>query len=239
MVREETLRDANAELIITIDGADGKPLRKSYKSRLFHIEPDGAMIAERPDHAVLDAVLAVGDAVEVLIVRSGQRFMGQSKVADVVSRQINEQLRVTCFRLAPAERIRIDQRRAFFRARSATSDHPEITVHAADPGRAWSIDGLMVNVGGGGVGVVVRADRKTLRDLEQFQHFTCEFFVGSDEKPATIAARLAHVATMEHGRIYLGLEFILPADKEGKAEQDRMVQFAAWLQRQSLKKRRA
>lgn len=238
-IREEVLRDANAELIVTIDGADGKPLRKTYKSRLFDIEVDGTMVAERPDAAVMDDVLGVNAQLGVLVVHNGQRMMSESRVLEVVSRQINERLRVTCYRLKPAQRIRIDQRRAFFRARSATSDHAEITVRAADPGAKWDVQGLMVNVGGGGLGVVVHAGRTVLRDVQQFSRFDCEFFVGSEDRDTNYLARLAHVSTMEHGRIYLGLEFVLPEGKEGKAEQDRMVQFAAWLQRQALKRRRA
>lgn len=224
---------------MTVDGADGKPLRKTYKSRLFDIEPDGTMVAERPDAAVLDNVLAVNALLGVLVVHNGQRMMANSRVLEVVSRQINERLRVTCYRLKPATRICIDQRRAFFRARSATSDHAQITLRAADPDAKWDVQGLMVNVGGGGLGVVVHADRTVLRDIQQFGRFDCEFFIGSENQDTVFSARLAHVSTIEHGRIYLGLEFVLPEGKEGKAEQDRMVQFAAWLQRQALKRRRA
>lgn len=236
---EEVRRDANAELIVTLDGADGQALRKSYKSRLFAIEPDGTMLAERSDAAVMDNALAVGDPLAVLVVHHGQRLIVESKVLDVIVHQVNDHLRLTCYRLQKGQQVRIDQRRAFFRAKSATSDHADITIRCGDPGTNWSMTGLLVNVGGGGLGVVLRADRRALREVQSFSRLVAEFHVGSDEKDAELVTRLAHIGAMEHGRIYLGLEYVVPEGKPGKELQDRMVQYAAWLQRQSLKKRRA
>lgn len=238
-IREEARRDANAELIITLNGADGQPMRKAYKSRLFAIEPDGTMLAERSDAAVMDNTLAVGDAVAVMVVNHGQRLMADSKVLDVVLHQVNNKLRLTCYRLQKGEQVRIDQRRAFFRAKSATSEHADITLRCGDPGTTWSMTGLLVNVGGGGLGVVLRADRRALRDVQSLRRIIAELHIGSDSSDAAIRTRLAHICAMEHGRLYLGLEYDLPEGKPGKDLQDQMVQYAAWLQRQSLKKRRA
>ncbi|MEM1355238.1 MAG: hypothetical protein AAGC44_03720 [Planctomycetota bacterium] len=238
-VREEARRDANVELIITVEGADGQPLRKVYKSRVFGIKPDGTMLAERSDAAMMDNALAVGDKVAVMVINHGQRLMVQSRVLEVVLHRVNDSLRLTCYRLKKGEQVRIDQRRSFFRAKSATSDHAEIKVRSGDPDTHWSMKALLVNVGGGGIGVVLKANRRTMAEVQSYSRLVAELHIGSESKDAEITTRLAHIAPIDECRLYLGLEYVLPEGKAGDDLQDRMVQYAAWLQRQSLKKRRA
>jgi len=230
-------RDGGVE--IAPRGASADDARKVYKSRLFNVEKDGTIIIERPDQSVLDHAFRIGDTVELLLVVNNQRLLGDCELKKVGARQINKATRVTCFELSPARRVRLDQRRSFFRVNTAAADLGPLKLLAEGQPIENEVEARMVNLGGGGVGVAVRAQRDVLRRLQEHERFRCRMDILSDEEVVDLPVKLVHISPLDTTGLYLGLRFELPEGKEGKALENRLVQYGVWLQRRQLKRRRA
>lgn len=220
-------------------GATENETRKVYKSRLFKIEADGAIIVERPDGSVIDHAFSIGDTVELLLVVNNQRMLGDCKLLRIEVQQINRSTRVTCLRLSPAARVRINQRRAFFRVNTAAADLGPVVLRAEKDAPEQAVSGRMVNLGGGGVGVAIRAGRDVLRQVQQQTRYHCRIEVESDDSVLDLTANLVHISPLDTTGLYLGLEFELPGGAAGKQIENQIMQYAAWLQRRQLQRRRA
>lgn len=220
-------------------GASESDARKVYKSRLFEVKSDGTLIVERPDQSVLDHAFKPGDTIELLLVKNNQRMLGDCELLGVEQWRINKSTKMTCFRLAPARRIREDQRRAFFRVNTAGSDLGTVKLLAEGLPNEDEVSGRMVNLGGGGIGISVRAHRDVLRELQAHAHYRCRLEIQSEQEVVDLAANLVHISPLDTTGLYLGLRFDFPDSSEGKAMESRLVQYGAWLQRQQLKRRRA
>ncbi|MFI4862012.1 MAG: PilZ domain-containing protein [Phycisphaerales bacterium JB063] len=220
-------------------GASTAETRKVYKSRLFAVQPDGTLIVERPDQSVLDHAFSIGDTIELLLVVNNQRMLGDCELLGVETRQINPKTRITCLKLAAARRIRADQRRTFFRVNTAGADLGAVGLlaHGADP--EDEIEARLVNLGGGGMGVCLRAHRDVLRRVQSSTRYRCRLEVRSEDAVVDLEAKLVHLSPLDTTGLYLGLEFDLPEGQAGKAMQARLTQYGTWLQRQQLKRRRA
>ncbi|MEM9414738.1 MAG: PilZ domain-containing protein [Planctomycetota bacterium] len=230
-------RDGGVE--IAPRGASEDDTRKVYKSRLFEVTKDGEIIVERPDQSVLDHAFRIGDTIELLLVVNNQRMLGDCELLEVEARQINRATRVTCFKLGAAKRVRIDQRRLFFRVGTAGADMGTIGLLAEGKEIEDEIRGRMVNLGGGGMGVSIRAHRDVLREVQGNTRYRCRLEIKSENEVVDLDTTLVHLSPLDTTGLYLGLRFELPAGKEGKALESRLVQYGAWLQRQQLKRRRA
>ena len=97
----------------------------------------------------------------------------------------------------------------------------------------------MVNLGGGGVGVSIRGNRDTLKYLQKHTQFRCRIDIESEKKVVDLDAKLVHISSLDTTGLYLGLHFMIPDDKAGKQLQNQLAQYATWLQRQQLRRRRA
>ncbi|XAM00123.1 PilZ domain-containing protein [Phycisphaeraceae bacterium D3-23] len=230
-------RDGGVELAPR--GASADDTRKVYKSRLFEVSKDGEIIVERPDQSVLDHAFRVGDTIELLLVVNNQRMLGDCELREVAAKQINRATRVTCFKLGPAKRIRPDQRRSFFRVNTAGADLGTVSLLAHGKDIEDEVRARMVNLGGGGMGVSIRASRDLLREIQGDTKYRCRLEIQSDNEVIDLDTTLVHLSPLDTTGLYLGLRFELPEGKEGKALESRLVQYGAWLQRQQLKRRRA
>ena len=220
-------------------GVSDDDARKVYRSRLFVVEKDGAIIVERPDASVIDHAFSVGDTLELLLVVNNQRLLGDCILRGVEVRQINTSTRNTCFTLEPAKRVRVDQRRSFFRIQTAASDLSPVKLLAEGEPIENEVATRMVNLGGGGVGVSIRGNRDTLKYLQQHTQFRCRIDIESEKKVVDLDAKLVHISSLDTTGLYLGLHFMIPDDKAGKQLQNQLAQYATWLQRQQLRRRRA
>ena len=230
-------RDGGIE--IAPRGASVDDARKVYRSRLFNVEKDGAIIVERPDQSVVDHAFRIGDTIELLLIVNNQRLLGDCELKKVGARQINKATRVTCFELGPAKRVRLDQRRSFFRVNTAAADLGPLKLLAEGQPIENEVEARMVNLGGGGVGVAVRAGRNVLRHLQEHSQFQCRMDILSEDEVVDLPAKLVHISPLDTTGLYLGMRFELPEGKEGKALENRLVQYGVWLQRQQLQRRRA
>lgn len=230
-------RDGGVE--IAPRGAAENEARKVYKSRLFKVDRDGAIVIERPDRSVIDHAFNIGDTVELLLVVNNQRMLGDCKLLGIEVQQINRATRVTCLRLAPATRVRVNQRRSFFRVNTAAADLGPVVLLAENQPQDSAVSGRMVNLGGGGVGVAVRAGRDVLHHVQQHTRYGCRIEIESDDSVLELMAKLVHISPLDTTGMYLGLEFELPEGKPGKQIENQIMQYAAWLQRRQLQRRRA
>lgn len=230
-------RDGGVE--IAPRGASADDARKVYRCRLFHVEKDATIVVERPDQSVMDHAFRIGDTIELLLVVNNQRLLGDCELKKVAVRQINKATRVTCFELAPASRVRLDQRRSFFRVNTAAADLGPLKLLAEGQPAEKEVEARMVNLGGGGVGVAVRAGREVLRHLQDHERYRCRMDILSDQEVVELPAKLVHISPLDTTGLYLGMRFELPEGKEGKALENRLVQYGVWLQRRQLQRRRA
>jgi len=228
-------RDAPVELAKRRQTDEEK--KTTYRSRLFCIESDGTIIVERPGQAVVDNAFAVGKKLDLLLVLNNQRMIGACELRGIESRQINQQTKVTCFKLGPAARPTTEQRRGFFRVNTAATDLGPVQLRPI--GGEDSIKSRLVNLGGGGIGVVVRGTRQVLRELREETDFIAELTIHEDGAALELHAKLIHITPLDSTGLYLGLKFVLPEGNDGKDIEKRLVQYATWLQRRQLQKRRA
>ena len=219
-------------------------VRTSCRVRLLAVGPDGALEVEQPtltDDLVGD--YAPGTPIQVLVVDKNHRWEGVCALIEATQHQLNETKTVAALRLGPATEVRSAQRRAFFRVN--TSGIPiEIAMSSlagsqsvGDMGSA-SLDVLLQNISGGGIGVLVPLSAHTIQSLRQRLYWHCSISLPSIDEPIELKARLVHVHPITVDTALLGLEFEGNPDEMASKAQDQIVRFNTWVQREQLRRRR-
>lgn len=231
-------RDAPVELSRRDAKSDGPPI--VYRSRLFEVQPDGSMIVERPSQVVLDKAFSKGDDVELLIMNSGERLVATCTILDTHIRQINPTVRVTCHRLSPGRRPQREQRRAFYRVNVAALpiDPVALEYKTEDDDDHLLFPATLVNLSGGGLGVIVRGNRQLLSRIKRVHalHCTARFETG---ETIHTPVRVAHIEARDEDLLYLGLQIVIDDDPRTHAVEDQLVHLCAMFQRSQLQRRRA
>lgn len=244
MLRLLSGRDAPVELSRRSADDDGPPL--IYRSRLFEVTADGAIIVERPSQIIHDKTFGPGDDIELLLMHNGERLVATTTILDTHIRQLNPRLRMTCYKLAPGRRPQREQRRAFYRVNvAAVPLEPVVLCVKADPESnsdnkqdPFVVEGQLINLSGGGVGVSVRAKRDVLGVIKRTRSFDCTAHFDDGQK-IEAPVRVAHLSVRGDDLLYLGLELDIEDQTQARAIQDQLQHLCTEYQRTQLQRRKA
>lgn len=239
------------------DGVTGPP--SSYRGRLLWVEEHGGLGVERPVQPRAAGELPAGQAVELLLAEETTRLRADTRIVAVRPHRLNAETTIVALRLEPPHDIRSDQRREFYRAStlavgldpvlfepirhgasalpggSPLSDASETA--AADLG-AKRVEGLVINVSGGGLGVSVPASRRLLDSLPPSRCYTTDLALPDGEPPVRLTLKLVHVQPIEGGRVFFGMQIEEPDPGLRSEIEDRLVRFATSLERRELRRKR-
>lgn len=210
----------------------------TYRSRVFEVLEDGCIIVETPRQAVLDHSFGNGDDIELLLMQEGERLVATCTIRETFVYEVNETLRVTCYRLSPGRRPKREQRRSFFRVGVAAMElKPVKLVHENEENR-FEFNGRLVNISGGGLGITVRAARRVLNDIKRSRSYQCAAWLGEEER-VMAPVRIAHIEALGEDGLYLGVEFDIDDPSESNFIEQKMQHRCTEIQREQLQRRRA
>lgn len=97
------------------------------------------------------------------------------------------------------------------------------------------LEGRLVNIGGGGMGMTV--NENAARRMLRAKKIHCKVALPTLNQPLELNVRVAHSQQQSRDVHYMGMQFIFhrPAARDQVA--DKLCYFAAWLQRQRLNRR--
>ena len=242
MLATLTERDAPVELSRRSSNDEGPPV--VYRSRLFEVAQDGAIIVERPSQAVYDKAFGPGDDLELLLMHNGDRVVATTTILNTHVRQLNGTLRVTCYKLSPGRRPQREQRRAYYRVNVAAIQLDPVILKILVPTQGQEEPGVMVvkgqlvNLSGGGLGVIVCAKREMLGQLKRTRQLDC---VASFDTGLTLAfpSRVAHLSARGEDLLYLGLQVQIDDEAYSRTIENQLLQLCALYQRAQLQRRKA
>jgi c-di-GMP-binding flagellar brake protein YcgR len=210
------------------------------KSRMLGLD-DTQMVVEEPSGQAAADMLQPGAPVMLYIAEGDDRWEFETHVLETTRFALNASVRVQALRLAPPRTVGKAQRRDFYRVDTAGAvDEPvQITVsipHAqGESAEIIELEGRLVNIGGGGMGMTVNeiAARRMLRA----DKIHCRVALPTLNHPLELNVRVAHSQQQARDIHYMGLQFVFqrPAARDQVA--DKLCYFAAWLQRQRLNRR--
>ncbi len=253
-IRPLAARNGRIELWRAYDG-DESHAPVVYPSRALEVTDGGGLLLEMPDRPGAGEVLRPDSRVDVRAVWGDERWTARCRVLERTHANLNAVARVRAVRVSEPLSVWSGQRREFFRVETAGSEFGPVTLvalaqdDAAGDGPAAAssdstgqvaamvLEGTVLNLSGGGVGVGVVAKPALARAVRGGQRFRCRFELPGGEAPLELDARLAQVRSDGRGGVYLGLRFELD-EAEREPTQDRIVRVVNEVQRQQLARRR-
>lgn len=236
MLNMLAVRDAPVELSRRNAQDDTPPI--VYRSRLFEVTEEGHIVVERPSQVVIDKTMSDGDDIELLLMHNGDRLIATCTILDTHLRWINSDVRVTCYRLSPGRRPQRDQRRSFYRVSVAAQPLEPVLLEGDPEQGAFSVEGQLVNLSGGGFGVSLRSRNRVIGKVKRTRSFNCTANFGEGET-VQVPVRVAHIEARGDDLLYLGLAVEIEDEAAVRALEDRLLHLCAYFQRAQLQKRKA
>ncbi len=210
------------------------------KSRMLGLD-QAQMVVEEPTGPDAEQMLQTGSQVMLYIAEGDDRWEFATQVLETTRFALNASVRVQALRLAAPTSASKAQRRDFYRVDTAgVVDEPvQITVsipHAqGESAEIIELEGRLVNIGGGGMGLTV--NEQAARRMLRADKVHCKVALPTLNHRLELNVRVAHSQQQSRDVHYMGLQFIFqrPAARDQVA--DKLCYFAAWLQRQRLNRR--
>ena len=217
-----------------------------HRTRLAAIE-QGAIVVQRPSSAATRAALVPGRHVCLMFAAGPNRWTLYSRVEGFTLRPINDHTRLACLVLQWPREVSTVQRRAFFRAATASLDLPDVhlqpliddaSAQAADlPARARQpLRAQLVNISGGGLGLVV--DHSAAPAANRFLDYRCTLQLPTHDAPLELTVRHVHLRRNANETLYLGVMFVFDDLVQQRHVADTICRFTTALQRRKLRRRR-
>ena len=207
------------------------------------------MVVERPQHAGMLDELQSGEVLSVLLVRDSVRLQGRCRIVSRTRFELNEHTRVVALQLAPAEDVGSAQRRQFFRVSAAGEDVPPVLLQPLLPDadaeggyRDADLDVIkakLVNIGGGGVGLIVSASQALLEALPNCRYYDCCIELPAVQECVRARGQLVHIQPNQDKTFYLGMKFAFATPRERRVAEDQVVKFTTNIERRHLRHKRA
>jgi c-di-GMP-binding flagellar brake protein YcgR len=232
-------RNAPVELQrLAPDGRD--EFAPMLKSRMLGLDQT-QMVIEEPSGNVAAEMLQPGAPVMLYIVEGDDRWEFETHVLETTRFALNASVRVQALRLASPKSASKAQRRDFYRVNTAGVVDQPVQVTAAiphsqgDTEEIIELEGRLVNIGGGGMGLTV--NENAARRMLRAKKIHCRVTLPTLNHPLEVNVRVAHSQQEARDIHYMGLQFVFqrPAARDQVA--DKLCYFAAWLQRQRLNRR--
>lgn len=223
----------------------------SFRVRLFAYRPAG-MVVDRPANPEEAHYFQQGAIVRMLVVDGSARWELMTTVSTRVKFRLNEHSVIPAIVLSRPHEVSSVQRREFFRVSTAAAKLPQVrllpvkhSIETTDSADAQPeafgpqpelrpFGGVLVNVGGGGMGVEVPAE--VAFTLSLCTQYRCVVNLPSMDKPLEVDCTLVHLETLTGGMHYLGLRFETGTVGARRRVEDQICHFTSWLQRQQIQR---
>lgn len=230
----------------------------SFRVRVLAWRPAG-IVVDQPTNPEEAHYFQQGAVVRVLVVDGAARWELITTVTSRIRFQLNENSVVAAIVLSRPHEVNSVQRREFFRVSTAaakippvqltpvvkiktdqasTSQTPQATQEPQQPFGPEPLlvpfTGILVNVGGGGMGVEASDD--VAFTLSLCRRFKCVVNLPSMDEALVVDCTMVHLETQAQGMHYLGLRFEVASAAARRRVEDQICHFTSWLQRQQLQR---
>lgn len=223
----------------------------SFRVRLLAWRPAG-LVVDRPASAEEAHYFQQGAVVRVLVVDGPARWELMTTVATRVKFRLNEHTVIPAIVLTRPHEVNSVQRREFFRVSTAALKVPPVQLKPVtqlpantEQGNTFAavigpqpdlrpFTGVLVNVGGGGMGV--EAPAQVAFTLSLCTQYKCVVNLPLTDKPLEVNCTLVHLETLKAGEHYLGLRFETDTIGERRRVEDYICHFTSSLQRQQIQR---
>lgn len=239
-LRSLAQRDGAVEVTPAEPDDGGVP--PSFKTRIFEVGQDGSFLVEMPTLPGAGEHLRQGVAVEVLVVEESQRLIGRCDLVGVSLHELSGGRRTRAMRVTAATEVRSAQRRKFFRVPAGGIDSGPVSLFPVRDGVCGKpsevIKGVLVNIGGGGIGLLFDNAPRLVATLRATTRFAARIPLPDDDPPLAIDAHVVHMQPQQSKTVYLGLEFDFSEAGFQRSVEDRIQRVSATLQRAQLRRQR-
>lgn len=223
----------------------------SFRVRLLAWRPAG-LVVDRPANPEEAHYFQQGAVVRVLAVDGPARWELMTTVSTRVKFRLNEHSVIPAIVLSRPHEVNSVQRREFFRVSTAAAKVPPVKLtpvyqqpEIRQPGDTsaevfgpWPdlrpFTGVLVNVGGGGMGI--EAPANVAFALSLCTQYRCVLNLPSMDKPLEVDCTLVHLETLKAGEHYLGLRFETATIGARRRLEDQICNFTSSLQRQQIQR---
>ena len=211
----------------------------AYGSRLLDMN-DRHMVVEAPTAAAAKQAFKTDSPIFVVLVHRSMRLELACKIEDRIKFSINAKFQTIGYQISHPKKIGSAQRRAYYRAHVTAMPIDPIKFLPLDPVlkhpmHELAFKGKLVNISGGGMGVIVQKDDvPTLRDCK---FFDCDLVLPMDKEHIkfTLQCQSMHTTSGRKGDVYVGLKFKIDDPVKQREVVDKLVKYTAWVQREQLK----
>jgi c-di-GMP-binding flagellar brake protein YcgR len=211
----------------------------AYGSRLLDMN-DRHLVVEVPTDASAKQAFKPEAPIFVVMVHRSTRLELACKIEDRIKFSINEKVQTIGYQISYPKRIGSAQRRAYFRAHVTAMPIAPIQFLPLDPVLKHPMyelkfQGKLVNISGGGMGVIVQKDDVPI--LRDCKFFDCELLLPMDKEHIkfTLQCQSMHATAGRKGDVYVGLQFKIADPLKKREVVDKLVKYTAWIQREQLK----
>lgn len=211
----------------------------SFGSRLLDMT-DKHLIVEVPNAAIAKQQFQIGAQIYVVMVQRTTRVELRCDVLDRIKVSINANVQTIGYQLSYPTHVGSAQRRSYFRATVSALPIKPVKFMPLDPVlkhpmQALAFTGNMVNISGGGMGVIVHKEHVPI--LRDSKFFTCDIHLPLEDEQIkfSIACQSMHQTAGRKGDVYVGLEFKITDPAHKREIVDKLVKYTTWVQREQLR----
>lgn len=213
-----------------------------FGSRLLDMT-DSHLVVEVPSASECSKCFEADSPIYVVMVHRTHRMELCSKVIERIKFQINANIQTIAYQLSLPTHVGSAQRRAYYRAHVSAMSIKPVKFTPLDPVLKHPIHSLafeahMVNISGGGMGVIIK--KKQVPLLKDYAFFECELHLPMHDEQLKyeLHCKSMHSTAGRKGDVYVGMEFQITDANHKREVIDKLVHYTAWVQREQLRNER-
>ena len=211
----------------------------TFGSRLLDLS-DRHLVVEVPNAAIAKQQFQTGARVYVVMVQRATRVELCCEIRDRVKVAINANVQTIGYELSLPIHVGSAQRREYYRAHVTALRIKPVKFIPMDPVlkhpmHELAFTGNMVNISGGGMGVIVHKEHVPI--LRDSKFFDCDIQLPMDKEQIkfSIQCQSMHSTAGRKGDVYVGLEFVITDPAHKREIVDKLVKYTTYVQREHLR----
>lgn len=208
------------------------------------------MVIDRPLGQAFTRHMVEGTRLHVLVADGPDRWEFHTTVLGTIQYRLNDATEVPAIAIGSVGSVRSAQRREYFRVTIGSVLVKSVrltpvlsdaqtqtgTDEAAGMQDVKPFDAKLINIGGGGIGVIT--PQRVAWQLPLVRRYQCSLPLPTRNTPVVIPADVVRLEEQEDGTTYMGLQFDFENLPDRHACADAICHFTAWHQRQILQRRK-